>query len=444
MQSRLLTSPGRIIILSMITLLLTGTLLLACPWAQQVPVAWLDCLFMATSAVSVTGLLTVPLSSFSWQGHLVIMLLMQVGALGLITLTIFFLSLFTRLGISARSMSGEALELHLGQSPELLAMFIIVITLACELVGFLVCCGVFYAYYPLHETLFFSAFHVISAFCSTGFTLTPLQNPLLSVTAGHILLITTAALVFIGELGFVVWRDVTYYFKTAYERRRVQLSLHSRLVLTMTPAVIAALLLIIGLLEYHNIISVGAFFAAVCDALFNAICLRSAGFTTLSVPTLQYGTLLAIMVVSFIGSSPGSTGSGIKITTFAVFLAAVKATLLRRSQVEIKQRTIPNDQVFKAMAIVTVSIAFVLMSSFLLLITEAGKDPFDCLFEACSAFTNLGVSRGITPSLSALGKLIIIISMLVGRVGSLTLLLALKKVPKSNEVYYPEERVMMS
>jgi trk system potassium uptake protein TrkH len=443
MSNRFITSPARVVIISLLSALICGTLLLACPCAQLIHISWLDCLFTATSSLSLTGLLTVPLSSFSWQGHFIIMLLMQIGALGLITLTIFFLSLFTTLGISTRSMSGEALELHIGQSPERLAMFIILITLACELLGFFICCGLFYPYYSIQQTLFFAAFHTISAFCSTGLTLVPLQHSLLSPSATFVLLATTGLLVFVGELGFVVWRDLAFYLKTLYERRRVQLSLHTRLVLTLTPALIAVLMLIVGILEYHHISSGSDFFYAAGDALFNAICLRSSGFTTLTIPTIQFATLLAIMVVSFIGSSPGSTGSGIKVTTFAVFLAAVKATLLRRGQVEAKGRTIPNDQVFKAMSIVTISIAFIVLSSFFLLISETGKEPFDCLFEVCSAFTNLGISRGITPLLSIAGKIVIIFTMLVGRIGSLTMLLALKNAAKSPELYYPEERVMM-
>lgn len=440
MLNNLAASPGRVVIMTMLSGLLCGTLLLACSWAQTVPVGWLDCLFTATSSLCVTGLLVVPLASFTWWGHMVIMLLMQIGALGVITLTVFLLSLFTTLGLSTKSMTGEVLELHAtqGQQLESLVMFIMVITVACELVGFVLCLMALYPYYTLGESTFFALFQSISAFCSTGLTLIPLDSARTGVLSFNILLVTTALLVFIGELGFVVWRDVSLYLRTLYNRRRSMLSLHTRIVLTVTPALITALLLVVWTLEYQGNVMF------LPEALFNAICLRSSGFTTLVPATLQYATVLCIMVISFIGSSPGSTGSGIKITTFAVFLAAVKSTLLRRAQVEIKGRTIPNEQVFKAISIVTLSIAWVLCSSFLLLIVESGHNPFDCLLEACSAFANLGVSRGMTPLLTTAGKGIIIMSMLVGRIGSLTLLLSLKKTTKSSELYYPEERVMLS
>jgi trk system potassium uptake protein TrkH len=433
-------SPGRVVIVSMLSGLLLGTLLLACPWAQTVPIGWLDCLFTATSSLSVTGLLVLPLSAFSWWGHIVIMLLMQIGALGVITLTVFLLSLFTTLGLSTKSMTGEVLELHAtqGQHLESLVMFIILITLTCEVVGFLGCFIGLYPYYTIGLAAFLALFQAVSAFCSTGLTLVPLQHFARGTLPLNLVLITTALLVFIGELGFVVWRDVALYVRTLYNRRRTVLSLHTRIVLTMTPAIILVLFFAIWLLEYNGYVTF------IMEALFNAICLRSSGFTTLVPVAMHYSTILVIMVVSFIGSSPGSTGSGIRITTFTVFLAAIKATLLRRSQVEIKGRSIPNEQVFKAISIVTLSSAWVLLSAFLLLITESHHQPFDCLLEACSAFANLGLSRGLTPLLSVAGKCIVIMSMLVGRIGSLTLLLALKKTTKSSELYYPEERVMLS
>lgn len=440
MLSNLAISPGRLVIMALLTGLVCGTLLLACPCAQQVPVGWLDCLFTATSALCVTGLLVVPLTSFTWFGHIVIMLLMQIGALGLITLTVFLLSLFTTLGLSTKSMTGEVLELHAtqGQQLESLIVFIISITLACECIGFVLCFFALYPYYTLGQASFYALFQAVSAFCSTGLSLVQFDALSLSTVSFNLIAITTALLVFIGELGFVVWRDLFCYLRTFHNRRRSTLSLHTRIVLTVTPLLIATLFLIMWIIEYHYHV------ASLPQALFNAICLRSAGFTLLTPAMLSYATVLCIMVISFIGSSPGSTGSGIKITTFAVFLAAVRSTLLRRTQVEIKGRSIPNEQVFKAISIVTLSIAWVLCSSFFLLIVEAYHNPFDCLFEVCSAFANLGLSAGMTPLLSSLGKSIIIMSMLVGRIGSLTLLLSLKTTTKSSELYYPEERVMLS
>jgi trk system potassium uptake protein TrkH len=192
-------------------------------------------------------------------------------------------------------------------------MFIMLITLVCECVGFIFYFLAFYPYYAPGQAAFFALFQSVSAFCSTGLTLVPLQESPLGTISVYVLLITTASLVFIGELGFVVWRDVAVYVRTLYHRRRTMLSLHTRIVLTVTPAIIMALFFAVWLIEYQGHVSYGMY------ALFDAICLRSSGFTTLSPSVMHYATLLFIMVVSFIGSSPGSTGSGIRITTIAAF-----------------------------------------------------------------------------------------------------------------------------
>ncbi len=181
------------------------------------------------------------------------------------------------------------------------------------------------------------------------------------------------------------------------------------------------------------------------NCLFYAVSFKSTGFLTAPLLELQLATLFLILFISFIGSAPGSTGSGIKITTLAIFIATIKSAISGKTIVELRGRTIPQDQVYKAIAILTISILFILLATFCLLITEKKWSFFDLLFEATSAFTTLGITTGVTPTLSLIGKILIIVCMVIGRIGSFTLILALKLKKKKDTApfKYPEERVML-
>lgn len=435
-------SPGRLVLAALCATIAVGTILLLCPWAQAIPTGWRDCLFTSTSTVCVTGLYTVPLSNFTTAGHFVILLLMQAGSLGLITLSVFFLSLFTTMGLSTRSAAGEALDLEAGQHPKRLVIFTLCFTLAVELIGAALCYGTIRGSYSVPYGLFLALFHAASSFCHVGITLLPMKaGALLGSTA---LLWITGTLVFLGSLGFVVWRELAWYLTSQRAHKHVHLSLHSKLVISTTTALTIIAALILFMLEYAPSFAASPSVAPFGDALFNSLCLRSAGFTTLPIGSLSAATLFFIMVVSFIGAAPGSAASGIKVTTLAVVLAAIRATLLRRTAVEVKYRTIPNDQVFKAVSIFALSIAWAAFFVLLLLITDGHLAPFDLIFETISCFSNVGLSRGIVPLLSEFGKVLIMLTMIVGRIGALAVLLALTKQTRSPEFHYPEERLLLS
>ena len=256
-------------------------------------------------------------------------------------------------------------------------------------------------------------------------------------------MIITGLLVLVGGLGFIVWQEVVRYIQSFSKHKHFHFSLHSKIVFSMTALLIFFMSFIVFALEYIHQFMEHPSLHLILASLFDGTALRSAGFTTLNFSAIHSATLFTIMVISFIGSSPGSTGGGIKTTTFAVFLAAIRATLSRRTWVEIKQRTIPNNQVFKAMAIFSLSLCWIAITIFFLLLTEQGWRFVDIMSEAFAAFTNLGLSTGITPYLSVKGKLLIISSMLIGRIGSLTLLLAFKTPQTKSGLHYPEERILM-
>ena len=438
-------SPGRIILFSMLVAITGGAFLLSCSWAHTGELSFIDSFFTATSATCVTGLLTVPLIKFTTYGHCVILLLMQIGALGLISLTVFLLSLFINLGLSTSHMTGEILEVTNPRHTRSILFFIVVFTAVVELIG---ACATFFSirgHYSFGKTVFYSLFHAVSSFCNAGLVIFPQHDEAThALMSNPSLMCITGILVLLGGFGFLVWHEVAHYITSSSLHKHIHLSLHSKIVFLMTGYLIAFMSALIFLLEYLPHFLEHPSFSFIIASLFDGICLRSAGFSTIEFSAIHLATLFSIMIISFIGSSPGSTGGGIKTTTFAIFLAAIKSTLSRRTWVEIMQRTIPNDQVFKAMAIFALSLCWVATTIFLLLLTEQGWRFIDIMSEAFAAFTNLGLSTGITPYLSVKGKLLLASSMLIGRIGSLTLLLAFKRQHAKAGFHYPEERILMS
>jgi trk system potassium uptake protein TrkH len=436
-------SPGRILLISIVCMIILGTFLLSLPGVlkSQSGVTLFDLIFTATSATCVTGLLTVPLEQFTFLGHFILLLLIQIGGLGLITLTVFLMSLFINIGLGTQLMAGQLLEIDRYRTSRSMIGFIIIFTIIIESIGAF---AIFFTLSegPLSLRIFQSLFHSVSSFCSAGFVIFPQK---ISGFAYNIpFLLITSILMLIGELGFIVWYDLLAYAKAWYEGRVFRCSLHTKIVLNVTIILIMLSAISLWALEHAHSFGNMPFLTALSNIIFNTISFRSTGFSTLNIPTVHLATFFMVMIIAFIGSSPGSTGSGIKTTTFAIFLAAVHSVITGRSCVEIKNRTIPNDQVFKAMAVLALSLSWLACITFCLLISEEGWRFVDIMFEAFSAFANLGLSSDFTPHLSWIGKIIVMISMLVGRIGSLTLILALKGRVERTEFHYPEERVLIS
>ncbi|MEX0940751.1 MAG: potassium transporter TrkG [Candidatus Babeliales bacterium] len=435
-------SPGRIILLSVLAAICIGTILLLLPISRRENISIIDIFFTATSVTCVTGLLTVPLSSFTPFGQVVIMCLMQIGGLGLITMTIFILSVFVQLGLTTQLLAGQMLELESWKNIRSLLLFIIQFTFALELLGAI---GIFFSIwhdFPLEYGFFYSFFHAISSFCDAGFTLFP--NGLIPYNRNILLLTITAILMFSGGLGFITWHEIMDYIKAMIFKKRRFFSLYTKIVLSTSFSLIFSTSVLYWILERNNAFHAMNPFIAFCNTVFNAIASRSTGFITVHPTELQVATLFVVMIIAFIGSSPGSTGSGIKTTTFAIFLATVHAAISGRTTVQIKGRRIARDQVYKALAVISLSLAWIILTIFCLLITERSWEFFDIVFEVISAFATLGLSTGITPYLSVIGKLFIMTTMIIGRIGSLTIILALrKKRAEKQEYQYPEERVML-
>lgn len=408
---------------------------------QNTPLTWLDTLFTATSATCVTGLLAVPLSSFTLIGKSIILLLIQIGGIGLITLTTFIISLFFNLGMKPHLMAGQLLEVDNWKSTRNIIAFIAGITVLIEAVGM----GVLMLTMPDIQTdtphWFAALFHAVSSFCSAGFTI---AADSLSTYYDHIpFLGITTLLMIIGEVGFVTLHELLRYVRTVRSGTLFRFSLHTKIIFTFSTVLVGLSTGLLWYLEYWPMVSESWILSGV-NSIFNAISFRSTGFTTLAISQMENATFFLIMIIAFIGSAPGSTGSGIKITTFAIFCATIKSVVSGRAFVEMKGRCIPNDQIYKVMSIFSLSLAWVAGTVFLLLLVEPEMRFVDVMFESFAAVANLGLSTGITPTLSPLGKSIVMLGMIFGRIGPLTLILAIRRRKTSADFYYPEERVLLS
>ncbi len=436
-------SPGRSILLSLIFTIFIGTVLLSMPIAHTRTLPFIDVLFTSASVTCVTGLETVPFESFTTLGHIIILLLIQIGGLGIITMSLFLMSFFVDLGIATQWMAGQLLELKSWKDVKKILAFIIALTFAFECAGALLIFASIYHQYPIGQAIFYSIFHAVASFCNAG--ITPFPYSMQTHIAQPLVLIVTMILMLSGGLGFIAWREIIQRLSNRKERKRNrQFSLHTRLVLYTTLLLVVGSLLVWGLLEWNAAFAGLPLPLKLLNTVFNAISSRGPGFYTVHISQLHIATVFTIMITAFIGSSPGSTGSGIKTTTFAIFLATIRATIMGRSSVELLGRRIAHEQINKAMAIISLSLTWIAIATFCLLISETEYSFLPIFFEVISAIATLGISMGITASLSLFSKTVIIATMIIGRIGSLTLMLALRKRREGAEFSYPEERVMMS
>lgn len=443
LKRTLTRSPGRTVMFTIALTIFIGTALLMIPAAQIEPISFLDCLFTATSATCVTGVLSVPFDHFSTFGKCIILGLIQIGGIGLLTLWLFIVALFFNLGISTQFMIGRIFELSAFKNPRSILSFIIIATLIAEISGAVVIYSLISDLYPPSEALFHSIFHSISTFCNAGLSS---FGPSSLIAFRHNLpfLGVTSVLIFAGGIGFITLHELYLFIKHKALGKRFHFSLTSKVILSMTGLLITAATLLLLIIEGPHHFPQSSALEMVVNMVFNAIAYRSVGLTTIDLTTMQSATVFLIMMYSFIGSSPVSTGSGIKVTTFALFLATIRAVINGSMVVNLKGRRIPQDQIFKAMAVLSVCICWVTASTFFLALAESNSEFISVFFEAVSSFTNLGLATAITPTLSIAGKYIVIMNMFMGRIGILTLMLALRNTHERVEFKYPEERLMLS
>lgn len=438
-------SPARIIIFSFFITILLGTLALSLPIARHVDVSWLDLFFTATSSTCVAGLFSVSLlETYTFFGKCIILLLIQIGGLGLITMTLFFVSLFVDFGFKTQLMAGKLMDIESWKTVKQTLLFIVLITLYCELIGAFIIYTQIQHTMPQNEAWLISLFQAVSSFCNAGISLFSDRPEM--VPNNNVIMCVSGLLMYIGGIGFITWHECSRYFKSLISKeKRYKFSLYSKIILTASSSLLIATAVIFWLLERERTLAHLSPFNTLITTMFHAISFKSAGFLSVPITELHLATLFLIILVSFIGSSPASTGSGIKISTLVVLLGTVRAAIRDRSAVEIRGRRIPNDQVYRSAAIMAISLGCILLVTFCLIITETQWDFFVLFFETVTAFTSAGLTLNATTTLSIAGKLLIMATLLIGRVGSFTLVLALKMRTKTenSEFTYPEERIMI-
>lgn len=435
-------TPARTLALGFAGAIAIGTALLMLPvsTASGRGGGFLESLFTATSATCVTGLIVVDTATY-WTpfGQVVIAALIQVGGLGIMTMsTLFAFLLGRRINLRGRLLIQEATGALSLAGVVRLIKSVLLFTVLFEGLGALILAVRWSFDYPWPRALALGAFHSVSAFNNAGFDLfsVSLQNYASDAWA----LLTVAGLIIVGGIGFAVIADV--YARMGDRHHR--LSLHSRLVLRVTAGLLLGGTLLIFLLEYGNTLQPLPVHGKILSSFFHAVTPRTAGFNSLPMGALHPATLLLIVVLMFIGASPGSTGGGIKTTTFATLIAAVHAIIAGSGSARVGERRLPRQVVDRALAVAAIALGLVVAVTGVMLLSEH-KDMLALLFETTSAFGTVGLSTGITPDLSPLGRVLMILTMYAGRVGPLTLVLAIGQRQRhaTTAVQYPEERVMI-
>ncbi|MBS3946751.1 MAG: TrkH family potassium uptake protein [Dethiobacter sp.] len=433
-------SPAKILPGGFALLILLGAVLLTLPASTHTgSLSFLDALFTATSAVCVTGLVVVDTGTyFTRFGQTVIMLLIQVGGLGIMTAaTLIFILLGKKITLRERLVIQESLNQITMQGLVRLAYTLVLLTLTVQGIGAVLLATRFVPLYGFSTGLFYAVFHAVSAFCNAGFDLFGGFRSLESFAQDPLIPTTIAILLILGGLGFTVLLEV-------YQCRRfARLSLHAKMALVVTVLLLLSGTLMILLLEYSNPETLGRFNfgGKLYHAFFTAATPRTAGFHTVPTGLLTQATLFFTIVLMFIGASPAGTGGGIKTTTFGTIVIAVISMVRGDEESTMFKKRIPGDLLVKALSVVMFSLSLILLVTLILTVTEQ-KPLLDILFETTSAFATVGLSTGVTPDLSPIGRVLIIITMFIGRVGPLTLVFALAH-PRKKPFRYMSERIMI-
>jgi trk system potassium uptake protein TrkH len=436
--------PTQVLVLGFASMIIMGALLLTLPVASSTgeSIGFLNALFEATSAVCVTGLVVVDTGDdLSLFGQLVIITLIQMGGLGFMTMaTMVFLLLGKRITLRERLVIQEALNEFKLQGVVRLTRNIIGITFLIEGIGALILALRFVPMYGWGKGLYFSVFHAISAFCNAGFDLMGGYRSFTDFTDDFIVNFTIMGLIVCGGLGFSVLLDI---YRNRHFRKW---SLHTKLVVCVTAALITMGALFFFIVEFNNPATLGSqnWRGKILGALFQSVTPRTAGFNTIDQASLTNASKFMTIILMFIGASPAGTGGGIKTTTASVILLAVLSVIKGRRDVEVFGRRISYAIVNRALAIAVIS--FILLVSVSMVLSLLEPYPLvDVLFETASALGTVGLATFNNSDLSDISKIFIIMTMFAGRVGPLTLTLAFAKRMASDtgNVKYPEGKVMV-
>ena len=425
-------SPSRKLIIGFLLAIIIGTLLLMMPFSlnEGESLGFLESMFTIVSAICVTGLTVVDVSKvFNPVGDLIILFFIQLGGLGVMTFSsIIFMVMGKRMTFHERELLKE--ERNADSSG--VTVFVI------ESVGALILAWEFSKEMPFDKALFFGVFHSVSAFCNAGFAL--FSTNLEAYKANPVINLTIAYLITLGGIGFAVISSVIMVIRRGIDR----FNLTSKVAIIISMILTFGGMIVFFVLEYSNPATLGDlnFFQKILASYFQSVTLRTAGFNTIPLQDLRAATIFICCILMFIGASPGSTGGGIKTTTFGIILFYVIGIVKKRESIEIFNRRLDWEVMNRALAILVLALTYVSVIITLLLIIEDFPVE-EIIFEVISAFGTVGLTLGITPELSSISKLLIIVTMFVGRLGPLTFALAIGEDKKKALIKYPKENILV-
>lgn len=460
--------PSRILVMSFIVIILIGTFFLSLPIAVKKgqDISVLTALFTATSAVSVTGLSLVDVSMvFSPFGKAVILILIQLGGLGIMTFsTLVFTLIGKQISYQERKILKEDLNTYTIGGVIKFLKRIVLIVIGIEIVGAVFLTLGFSGTMPLKKAMIYGIFHSVSAFCNAGFSL--FSDSVVGYSGNITVTLTIAILISLGGIGFAVINSTINYYKTG----KKTYNLTSKLAISISIFLTFGGAIVFFIFERSNPGTIGnmGIIDALTNSFFQSVTTRTAGFNSIPMENLRPSTLFLFLILMFIGASPGSTGGGLKTTTFGIIMFYVMVVLRNEKDLVISNRRVPWEVLHRAMAMLIISLIYITVVVFLILMTNemtSIKDMADAIlqgsvhgsavvhtsnltldkviFEVMSAFATVGVSQGITADLNIFGRILLILTMLIGRVGPLTFMLAFSEKIKVRSHKYPQENILI-
>ncbi|WP_298844035.1 TrkH family potassium uptake protein [Clostridium sp.] len=439
-------TPVQILAIGFAIVIIVGAILLSLPISSQSGriTPFIDCIFTSTSAVCVTGLVTLDTGTYwTYFGKTVIMLLIETGGLGFMSVaTLVFFFFGRRITLKERLVMQEAMNVNSLQGLVKMIKYVLIFTFSVEGVGAVLFATQFIPQFGIAKGIYYSVFHAVSAFCNAGFDLMGNFKSVTAYANNSVVILTISALIAIGGLGFYVWVEI--YNSKGTKR----LSLHSRVVIYSTIALIVFGAILMFIFEMNNPGTMKGMSVKdkILSSIFASVSPRTAGFNSIPLDKMTSAGNFLTIILMFIGGSPGSTAGGIKTTTAIILFMTVVSVVRGREDTEIFKKRINKEVVYKSLVITVLGLGIVIIVTMVLSITQSPNIPFEYfLYEATSAFATVGLTLGLTTKLTIVGKIIITLTMYAGRVGPLTIILALakRKSGKSGTIKYPEDKILI-
>ena len=437
-------SPYRKLIFGFLVAIFIGVILLKMPFSlrENQNITVIDSLFTIVSAICVTGLSVVDVSQvFTSTGQLIILFFIQLGGLGVMTVSIIvFLLVGKKMSFETRELLKEERNSNSNGGITKFIKQLLLTVFVIEISGASILTYGFSKYYSLKRSIFYGLFHSVSAFCNAGFSL--FSDNLSGFKNSFLINMTIPLLIFLGGIGF----STILNCYNVLRKKEKKLTLTTKLSIGISVFLVIIGMIAIFIFEYSNKNTIGnlPFTQKLEASFFQSVTTRTAGFNTVSISGLKRSTSLLFIILMFIGASPGSTGGGIKTTTIGLIILGIFATLKNKDIIEYDKRCLSWRIYRKAIAILFISLIYTSVCVFLLILIEKDKKLLDLAFEVYSAFGTVGLSRDLTPSLMSISKFILIVTMFVGRVGPLTIALALSKSKiKKGHYTYPQENILI-